>query len=70
MTIETKRTIGDFVFIMHDNKPTRVEITGIYTTTTSATYPNTWVKYVLYGVPGDRDETDVFSTKEALLQSL
>ena len=70
MTIETQKSIGDFVFIMSENRPIRAEITGIHTTTTSSSYPNTHVRYTLYGIGGDRDESVVFSSKEDLIKSL
>lgn len=70
MTIETKLTIGDFTWLMHDNKPIRAEVTGIHVNVTSASYPNSDVKYTLYGISGLREDYEVFQTKEALLQSL
>lgn len=71
MTIETKFNIGDEVWFMKENKPTKKVVDFIEIITASAT-SKSFIQYGLKmeGVVERVTEKNLFSTKEELLKSL
>lgn len=74
--IQTKYKLGDYVWIMFDNKPLKDRIERIQTLTswegmTGPEYPVTNTTYYLYKQPKiGIKEQDCFATKEDLINSL
>jgi len=67
MTIETKYGVDEMVWLMHNNAPYK---TTIHIVITNSSVTGTHVCYSLHGVPGYLTKDALFTTREALLQSL
>jgi hypothetical protein len=76
MTIETKYSPGDQVWLMFNNNPKQKTISNInilcYKKGSNSADMNSeyTIMYTIYGVPNDLPENKVFSTKEELINSL
>ena len=68
MTITTKYSPTDAVWVMVDNKPTKAYIQIVITNTIQN--GSTKICYALSGIAGYPNEDEMFPTKEALLKSL
>jgi 3-phenylpropionate/cinnamic acid dioxygenase small subunit len=74
MTINTKFSVRDTAWVLYENKAKKIRILRIDTCTTEtldpATRTYTVVKYFTDGREKPFDDTDVYKSKEALIQSL
>ena len=74
MTINTEFSVRDIAWVMYENKAKKVRILRIDTCTTENLDPSnkihTAVKYFTDGREKPFGDTDVFKSKEALIQSL
>ena len=68
MQIATKFNVGDTVYFMHENKIAFKKVTNIQTFS-SEIYPNGKVTYAFASI-GEKKESEVFATKEELINSL
>lgn len=68
MTITTKYSPDDDVWFLYQNRVVSGQIQYVYTKGKPTNEPD--ITYELKGRTGIYKETDLFSTKEALLQSL
>ncbi len=72
MKIETKYSVGDVVFVMHNNKVVPIKIMGVHYSID--VYKGEHITYasdiVVAGGPIRFEEKYVFKTKEDLLKSL
>lgn len=68
MTIETKLTIDEWCWVLHDNKVQKMQVTEIRITVRGGMKNET--RYCLHNSSDIYTEESLFESKEALLQSL
>jgi hypothetical protein len=68
MEAKTKYNIKDLVWLVYENKVVKMTVTGLGITVIG--HDNYEVKYILNYTLGDITESQVFKTKEELLESL